>query len=142
MQTPARGADSRSGLRPDREPRDRGSVSLELVVVFPVILLIIFGGMQGALFYYARSVALAAAQEGSRAAGAETGSAGIGQSAASAFVQQAGGSDVLQGAQVTASRTATTATVTVTGQSLSLVPGLTGITVSQTASVPVERITR
>ena len=137
MRTPRAVATSRPRPWPDR-----GSVSLELVIVFPAVLLIIFGGMQGALLYYARSVALAAAQEGSRAAGAETGSAGLGQSVATGFVQRAGGSDVLQAAQVTASRSATVATVTVSGRSLSLVPGLSGLPVSQTASVPVERITR
>jgi Flp pilus assembly protein TadG len=133
---------SRRRLGRQRDCADRGSVSLELVVVFPVLLLIIFGGMQGALYYYARSVALAAAQEGSRAAGAETATAGDGQRAASGFVTQAGGADVLRASQVSSSRSATSATVTVTGQSLSLLPGFGGFTVTQTASAPVERITR
>ena len=61
---------------------DRGSASLELVVIFPVLLLIIFGAMQGALYYFACSAALASAQEGARAAADEQGSTGDGQSAA------------------------------------------------------------
>ena len=50
--------------------------------------------------------------------------------------------DVLLGSRVDSVRTATTATVTVTGRTLSLVPGLPGWSVSQTASGPVERFTR
>ena len=119
----------------------RGSSPLELVVVFPVVLLILFGIVQGALFYYARSTALAAAQEGSRAAGAETGTAGVGQQTAAEFVDRVAGHQLLQTPQIKATRTATTATVTITGQSLSLLPGIDGWHITQTASVPAERIT-
>ena len=57
------------------------------------------------------------------------------------FVSDAGGKDVLPGAHMTGGRSATTATVTVTGTSLSVIPGWSPA-VSQSASVPVERITR
>ncbi len=137
----ARAPDRRSRPPQLHVPGDRGSASLELVFVFPVLLLLIMGGVQGALFSYARSVALAAAQEGSRAAGAETGTSGDGQAAASAFVGDAGGADVLQAVRITSSRSATSASVTVTGRSLSLLPGFGGFVVSQSASAPVERIT-
>ena len=65
-----------------------------------------FLGMQAALFYHARTVAIAAAQEGARAAGGENGEAADGVSAASAFIADAGGDDVLSGASATANRTA------------------------------------
>lgn len=121
---------------------ERGSASLELVVVFPVVLLLLLGGVQGALWYHARAVAVAAAQEGARAAALEGATAGAGQAAAAAFVQATGGADVLPGAQVVASRTATTASVTVAGRSLTVlaIPGVR-LEVSASASAPVERIT-
>lgn len=99
-----------------------------------------FLGMQAALYYHARTVALAAAQEGARAAGSEIGREADGVAAADKFVSDAGGDDVLVGAESTASRSATTATVTVEGFSLSVIPGWTPV-VRQTASVPVERLT-
>ena len=111
-------------------------------MLFPAVLLATFGLIQGALYYHARDVALAAATDGLTAARARTGSSSEGREVASTFLQRAGGDDVLQGASVTAERTATTATVTVTGRTLSLVPGLPGWTVSQSASGPVERFTR
>jgi len=121
---------------------DRGSASLELVVVFPVLLLLMFGGIQGALYYYGRSIALAAAQEGSRSAAAQNGSLGAGNAAAITFITRAGGTDVLQGSQVSSSRSATDATVTVHGSSLSILPFWGGPTITQSASAPLERLTR
>ena len=111
-------------------------------MLFPAVLLAVFGIIQGALYYHARDVALAAASDGLTAARARTGSGAEGRDAASAFLQRAGGDGVLQGSSVTSVRTATTATVTVTGRTLSLVPGLPGWSVSQSASGPVERFTR
>ena len=121
--------------------RERGSSSIQMVILMPALFSIMFLGMQGALYYHARTVAIAAAQEGARAAGSQNGTAADGVSAASSFVSDAGGKDVLPGAHMTGGRSATTATVTVTGTSLSVIPGWSPA-VSQSASVPVERITR
>ena len=122
-------------------PGERGSTSIQMVMLMPALFSVMFLGMQGALYYHARTVAIAAAQEGARAAGGQNGTAAGGISAASSFVSDAGGEDVLPGAQMTGGRSATTATVTVTGTSLSVIPGWSPA-VSQSASVPVERITR
>ena len=111
-------------------------------MLFPAVLLATFGLIQGALYYHARDIALAAASDGLTAARARAGSSAEGRQVAADFVRRAGGDDVLQGSAVTAERTATTATVTVTGRTLSLVPGLPGWSVSQSASGPVERFTR
>ena len=111
-------------------------------MLFPAVLLATFGLIQGALYYHARDVALAAAADGLTAARARTGSGEEGRQAAAAFLERAGGEDVLLGSSVSSVRNETTATVTVTGRTLSLVPGLTGWSVSQTASGPVERLTR
>ena len=119
---------------------DRGSVSIELVILLPALFAVLFLGMQAALYYHARTVAIAAAQEGARAAGTETGTRSDGVEAANGFVAEAGGDDVLVGANSTADRTATTVTVTVSGHSLSVIPGWTPKVV-QTASLPTERLT-
>src|SRR3954453_23547247 len=110
-----------SGRRAGRN--QRGSASVELVILLPALFAVMFLGMQAALFYHARSVAIAAAQEGARAASAESGTQSDGVAAADAFVSDAGGDDVLSGVSVTADQTATTVTVTVTGNSLSVIPG-------------------
>lgn len=119
---------------------DRGSTSLQLVIVFPALLLAFLGALQAGLFYQARAVALAAAEEGARVASTENGTAGGGRRAAASFASRAGGS-WLQGQSVSGSRGTTTATITVTGHSLSLLPGYNGFAISQTARLPVERIT-
>ena len=99
-----------------------------------------FLGMQAALYYHARTVAIAAAEEGARAAGAETGHEADGVTAASSFIATAGGDDVLKNTTATAHRTPTNATVTVHGFSLSVIPGWHPA-VTQSASVAVERVT-
>ncbi|WP_436008120.1 TadE family protein [Knoellia sp. LjRoot47] len=120
---------------------ERGSTSIQMVLLMPALFAVMFLGMQGALFYHARTVALAAAQEGVRTAAGVAGSRAAGAQDAYAFVDAAGGDDVLTGARVSASRSATSATVTVTGRSLSVIPGWRP-TVTQSASAPVERITQ
>lgn len=123
-----------------RHRDERGSVSIELIILLPALFAVMFLGMQAALFYHARTVAIAAAQEGAKAAAGENGKDADGVSAASSFVGEAGGDDVLTGATATANRTATTVTVTVRGHSLSVIPGWDPVIV-QSASLPVERVT-
>jgi TadE-like protein len=110
-------------------------------VLFPVVLLATFGLVQGALYYHARDVALAAAADGLTAARSRSGDSDQGRRAAAAFLERAGGRDVLAAATVTSVRTARTATVTVSGQAISLFPGMPGWPVVQRASGPVERFT-
>ena len=130
---------ARSNSRSRR--RDQaGSVSIELVILLPTLFAVMFLGMQAALFYHARTVAIAAAAEGARSAGAEQGHASDGLGAANDFIAEAGGDDVLTATSATARRTNTTATVTVTGFSLSVIPGWK-VRITQSATVPVERLT-
>ena len=115
-------------------------MSIELVILLPALFAVMFLGTQAALFYHARTVAIAAAEEGARAAGAERGRESDGVGAADDFIAEAGGDDVLTGTSTSADRTATTATVKVTGFSLSVIPGWT-VRITQSATVPVERLT-
>jgi Flp pilus assembly protein TadG len=129
---PATSSSSRRG--------ERGSTSIELLIILPALFAVMFLGVQAALYHHARTVAIAAAQEGARAAGAENGRTSDGISAAHAFIADAGGDDVLIGPSVSGSRTATVATVRVVGKSMGVIPGWTPV-VRQSASVPVERLT-
>lgn len=122
-----------------RSASDAGSVSIQAVILLPLMFSIMFLGMQGALYYHARSVAIAASQEGVRVSASEQ--PGNGPAAAADFVSAAGGEDVLRGVHITSHRSATSVTVTVSGSSMSVFPGWDP-QVTQSASVPVERITR
>lgn len=123
-----------------RRQDERGSATIELLILLPALFAVMFLGMQAALFYHARSAAIAAAQEGARAAAGEHGREADGVQAANAFIEEAGGDDVLSGATATANRTTTTVTVVVRGHSLSVIPGWSPV-VRQEASVPVEKLT-
>jgi Flp pilus assembly protein TadG len=130
------------GGRPAAPGRgDRGSASLEIVVLFPAVLALVFGLLQGALWLHARALAGAAAQEGVRAARAETGTPETGRAQAADLIADAGGGDVLLGAQVQVTADAARVQVVVTGTSVSLLPGIAGLRVEQSAAGPVERFT-
>jgi Flp pilus assembly protein TadG len=103
----------------------------------PTLFAVMFLGMQGALWYHARSVAQAAASDGARAAAVEGAVANDGIRAASSFVTDAGGDRVIVDASVAGALDATTATVTVSGTSMSVLPGWSP-EVTATASVPRE----
>jgi len=119
---------------------ERGSATLEMVVMLPLLFLLLFSGLQGALHHHARSLAIAAAHEGARAAAAEHGTLQAGVAAARAYLDDVAGDSLTVGS-VTGQRTFTSATITVSGTSLSVIPGWNP-RVSQTSTQPVERITR
>lgn len=125
---------------PSRHRDERGSVAIQMVFLMPALFAVMFLGVQGALYYHAREVALAAAQEGAREAGSQNGTRESGLATAHGFLQDAGGSDVMTATSVSGSRTTTTATITVTGKSMSVIPGW-HVPVRQSASAPVERLT-
>lgn len=123
-----------------RWSRERGSggPSLAFVLLLPALLLLIFGGIQYGLHDYARSLALAAAQAGVRAAAQAPASTARGQQAAQEFVaEQAAGT--LTDATITATQTGTVITVTVTAAAPSLIP-LTQPKVTQHASGAIEEL--
>jgi Flp pilus assembly protein TadG len=135
--TGRRGAQS----RPCLGCGDDGVATLELTVLFPVVLLILFGVIQGALYFHGRNVALAAAEQGVRAARADgqTNRAGTAADQARQFLAEVGELDNLTGLAITPSVGADTVRVTVSARTVSLLPGVPGPLVSQTASGPIER---
>lgn len=117
---------------------DSGMTTLEVAVLFPITLLLIFGIAQTALWYMARSAALAAAQEGVTAGRAYNAKPGDGPAAAHNFLNAQVG-DILGGVQVGIPNSpAGTLRITVSGTSLSLIPGWK-INVSQSAQGPLEK---
>lgn len=117
---------------------ERGAASIEMVILLPALFAVLFLGMQAALYYHARTIAIAAAQEGARVAAANHAGSGDGIAAAYAYLADAG--DSLESSRATAQRTATTATVTIRGRSLSVIPGWRPV-ITQQASAEVERLT-
>ncbi len=113
---------------------------MELAVTFPVVLLLVVTLIQTALWFYARSIALGAAQEGAREGRVQPVSTARAESAAASFLDQTA-QDLLTDRTVTVAGSPTSIEVTVTGTSISLVPGLSGWSVTQTAVGPVERPT-
>lgn len=112
-----------------------------MVIVAPMVLALIFGIVQGGLFFHARTVALAAAQEGVRAASGLDATAADGAVAAREFLAKAGGPSTLSDAAVQPQRSTTQASVTVSGFAPSVLPGWTGPRIVQTSQMPVERWT-
>lgn len=127
--------------RHPRAARDAGSASVEVAILFPVVLLVVTAIVQYGLWFHARSIALAAAQEGVTAARLYQADPAAGPDRARAFVE-AHGSDILT--EVTATATVPGPDqigVQVTGRALSLLPGMPGLAVSQSAEGPIERFT-
>ena len=120
--------------RARRADADRGSAAVELAILFPVVLLLLFASIQAAAWFLARTVAMTAAQEAVTAERAYNAPGGAGQARAARFLNGAG--DWLVGPKVTVVRNGDDVSATVTGRSLRFV---LAIDVSQTAHGRVER---
>lgn len=125
--------------RNHRPERERGSFTLELTVLFPVFLVLVLMIVQAALYFFARSIALSAAEQGADTARLQGQSTAQGASTATTFATSQGGG-VLTELAVSTGSTPTQVTITVTGRALTIVPGL-GFTIRQVASAPRENYT-
>ncbi len=119
--------------------RDRGAVALEFAIVFPLVLVLTFGGVQVAFWFQARAMCQAAAQAGVRAGRVLGAPAGAGRTAATAYLAATAG-DTVKGPLVSESHTATTVTVGCSGTALQVMP-LPGLPldVAQSAAAAPER---
>lgn len=143
-----------SGLRPTRRARrplfgrqrgarrDLGSVTVEVAILFPLLIVITLGGIQMAMWFHARDLCQAAAQAGVRAARAEGAPPGSGSRAATDYMTRTGAGSVDSPSVDENGSTATAVRVHVRGTVPSLVP-LPGIsfTIDQSASAGRERFT-
>jgi len=125
-----------TGVAPELRA-ERGSASLEVVLIFPAVILLIALIIQFALWEQATHAAIAAAQDGVQVARLEGSTASAGKSRAEDFLQQTART-LISSPVVTASRNNETAMVTITGTVTSLVPGL-HLQVEGSASGVVER---
>jgi Flp pilus assembly protein TadG len=111
--------------------------TLAVVLVIPALLLLIMTIAQFVVYYHASHLAIAAAEEGLRAAQAADATAADGQAGAQDFISQAGPGLVLRPV-VDATRDADSARVEVRGRAPQFVPGIR-IELHSVASGPVER---
>lgn len=124
---------------PGSRQDERGALgSVQAVVVLPLVMACFLATVEAALYFYGRSAAVAIAHTGAVAAATENGNPSACEAAAADLAARIG--DALQDVRVSCRLTATTAATTVTGEILSLVPGWQPA-ITQTAEVPVERIT-
>ncbi|PSL05298.1 TadE-like protein [Haloactinopolyspora alba] len=106
--------------------------------MWPAVFLLIFGIVQAGIWYHARNVALTAAHEGARAG--SLGESGDGAARAAEFVADTASTSLLRVDEISQEVGEGSVTVTVTGESTTLVPGWT-IDVSQSSTAPIRRWT-
>ena len=116
---------------------DCGSTVVELAVVLPLMILLLMMVIEAGIYFHTRAVVVTAARHGLDSARAENGSTVDGTASTNQFLDQAAGGLRTRSVQVT--RTATDATVTVSGDVVSVLP-LVPFTVDVTVTAPVERI--
>ncbi|MFF4755267.1 TadE/TadG family type IV pilus assembly protein [Streptomyces sp. NPDC002514] len=135
--------------RPERLPAwwqqrrwrdDRGDTSIQMAVIFPFVLLATVAVIQASMWYYARQIALTAAREGLSAARVYQSGPGDGAAQARNVLGRTAG-DSLSGYSVSASSNGQRVRVQVSGTALSMIPGIPGLQITQSASGPVERWT-
>ncbi|WP_264483175.1 TadE family protein [Streptomyces pinistramenti] len=110
--------------------------TLEFTIIAPAVMLILCAGLQLGMWYLAQEAALTAARKAATAGAAYQARPGDGADRARTWLA---GVHLIKGTVVsTAGSSADRVRVTVTGSSLSLVPGWTP-QVTKSAEVPVER---
>jgi Flp pilus assembly protein TadG len=114
---------------------DRGSA--ELVVATPLLLLLVLGVIQFALYEHASGVAQISAAQALAATRVLGGTTASGRNEAESLLSSVG-RGVLIDPAVSVSRGATTTTVTVTGSAEGIIP-LLHLAVSASSSGPIER---
>jgi Flp pilus assembly protein TadG len=89
---------------------DRGSSSVEFTILFPIIVVLLFGGPQLAMWYFAREAAQSAAAAAARAASVIAAGDGAGRSAATSYLDNVA-KDTITSYTVDETDTATSATI-------------------------------
>ncbi|GAA2063750.1 hypothetical protein GCM10009839_88930 [Catenulispora yoronensis] len=138
----APGAEARgpSRLARLREQPERGSVTLEMVLAFPLLLLLILIVAQFTMFYFGAEAAHTAASQAVAVARAQGATSGTGQAQGQQILDQVAGGTLPQ-RSITVTRGAAEATADVTGTVQSLIPGF-HLHVSAHAAAPVEAWTK
>jgi hypothetical protein len=103
----------------------------------PLVLIATMLVVQFALAYHARQIVSAAVNDGATTAAARRSSLQVGISETNRILQYSGGS-LFVTSSVSGSTTATDVTMSGSAQVISLIPFVSGITVTATASAPIE----
>ncbi len=123
-------------------PRDRrlrgddGSVA-PLVILTPIIVFLVTWVVQIGLYFHARSIVEAAAQDGARAAQIENGTSADAAAAAGQILS--GSRNLITETSIDVDAKVDTVTVTVSGNVQNVLPFWGGGSIKATASGPVER---
>ncbi|MEE1672154.1 TadE/TadG family type IV pilus assembly protein (plasmid) [Streptomyces sp. WAC07094] len=120
---------------------DRGDASIQMAIVYPFVLLATIAVVQASLWYYARQIALTAAREGVFAARAYHATPTDGVARAQEVLARTAGDSLRSPAVSTAGSSTQRVRIQVTGQAQSMIPGLAGLRIRQSASGAVERWT-
>ena len=116
---------------------ESGSSAIELVLLTPVLIALVFTVIQAALLWHARHVALAAAQQGDRLARSAAANDDAAVRAQTVSYLHSLGADLVGSPTVTVTRSGGFVTVTVTGRAVSVLPGAT-LRVHAVSRGPVE----
>lgn len=115
---------------------ERGFETAETAIVLPVLLVMILGLIQGALWYHGSNLTQAAATNAYEAARLYEATTADGITAGNTTASQAGG--MLTNVTVTVTRNGNEITATVTATTPSIIPGA-NTTVTKTITGPIER---
>jgi hypothetical protein len=138
--TPAPSPGRRGPPSARKRHQDTGSASIEFAITAVAVMAVIFTAIQASTWFWARSIALAAAQEGADAQRAYNAAPGVGQARAQAFITST--KDGLNDTHVTVTDTPDGVQVTVTGHCLTVLPGFCGaFPVTATVHGTTERVT-
>jgi pilus assembly protein CpaE len=110
-----------SGWRARVAADDRGSSAVEFAILFPIILVLLFGGPQLAMWYFAREAAQAAAGHGALAASVDGAHAGDGPTAARDYLTKLG-TGTITSFTVSETDTATTVTIHIHAEVPNVIP--------------------
>jgi hypothetical protein len=117
--------------------RDAGALSLELAFLAPLVMVILFAIIQAGFYYYARDVAITAAQQGVETARVHGATLGEGEGQTWDLLHRTGGS--ITGPAVDGSQTGAMVQITVSGTVTTWIPGLV-FHLSQTATAAKEQL--
>ena len=113
------------------------SNTIQMTLLFPLIFAVLLLTLQWAMISWADATALAAAQDAARITAAHNSTTTAGNAAATTAADNGS----LRNLHVTISRGATATTATVTGTTLTVIPGYHH-TIRKTAQAPTQRITQ
>lgn len=119
---------------------DSGYAVMEFVVVLPLAVMAMFTLFQYGLWWHARNVSQAAAQDGLRAVRSFQGTPGAGEAAAIAYLNQVA-PNLMRDASVAIVASPTAVTVTITAQPPRVLSFVPVPVIRETASGPKERFT-